>query len=132
MKMIMVAGAVIRNERQEILCALRSSRMSMSGLWEFPGGKLEPHESAETCLIREIEEELGCLIEVGSSIEDTLYQYPEIQVRLLTYYATIKRGVPVPREHEKLIWLPASELDGLEWAPADLPTVQRLMNGMNA
>jgi 8-oxo-dGTP diphosphatase len=126
MKSVIVAGAVIINERQETLCALRSAVMSMPGLWEFPGGKLEPGETAAACLVREIEEELGCTIQVGALIEDTVHDYPHLRVRLITHFATIQHGFPVPREHEKLIWLPASELDGLNWAPADIPTVKRL------
>jgi len=132
MKSIVVAGAVIINERLETLCALRSSQMSMPGLWEFPGGKLEPGETAEACLIREIEEELGCTIEVGAQVEDTLHTYPEVTVRLITYFAVIKKGTPTPREHEKLVWLPTSELESLEWAPADIPAVKRLIEELKA
>ncbi|WP_461671106.1 8-oxo-dGTP diphosphatase MutT [Mycobacterium tuberculosis] len=127
MKSIVVAGAVIVNESRQILCALRSESMSMPGLWEFPGGKLELGETAESCLVREIEEELGCSVEVGDLIEDIVYDYPAVQVRLITHFAAITGGTPIPREHAKLEWRDVLELETLDWAPADVPTVKRLL-----
>jgi 8-oxo-dGTP diphosphatase len=127
-KMIHVAGAVIQNAQGEILCALRSAGMSMPGLWEFPGGKLETGESPQSCLVREIKEELGCEIEVGGMIADVEHDYPSIRVHLMTYFAAIVSGVPEAREHERLEWLPASRLRELEWAPADLSTVDKLLS----
>lgn len=127
-KSIVVAGAVIVNESRQILCALRSESMSMPGLWEFPGGKLEAGETAESCLVREIEEELGCTVEVGALIEDIVYDYPAIRVRLITHFAMITGGsTPIPREHAKLEWRDVFELETLAWAPADVPTVKRLL-----
>jgi 8-oxo-dGTP diphosphatase len=127
MKIIDVVGAVIMNDKKEVLCALRSQRMSMPGFWEFPGGKVEPGEDPKAALIREIQEELGCLIEVGDFITDEPYGYPKVTIRLLTYYASIVHGKPKANEHEKLIWLPKEELRTLQWAPADLPTIARIM-----
>lgn len=127
MKSIVVAGAVIVNESRQILCALRSEFMSMPRLWEFPGGKLESGETAESCLVREIEEELGCSVEVGDLIEDIVYDYPAVQVRLITHFAAIIGGTPIPREHAKLEWRDVLELETLDWAPADVPTVKRLL-----
>jgi len=126
-KTIHVAGAVIRNQDGDVLCALRSQTMSMPGLWEFPGGKLEANETAEQCLVREIEEELGCIIQVGRLIADVVHEYPSIRVRLVTYESSLAIGTPAAREHERLIWLPVNRLTELEWAPADLPTVDALI-----
>ncbi|RJX38785.1 (deoxy)nucleoside triphosphate pyrophosphohydrolase [Paenibacillus pinisoli] len=126
-KTIHVAGAVIRNQDGYVLCALRSRTMSMPGLWEFPGGKLEAEETAEQCLVREIEEELGCIIQVGRLIADVVHEYPTIRVRLVTYESSLASGTPAAREHERLIWLPVNRLTELEWAPADLPTVDALI-----
>jgi len=127
MKQIDVAGAVIFNEKKEILCAQRSSSMSLPGLWEFPGGKIEPGESPESCLVREIREELGCQIEVHERIADATHQYPNLAVLLITHRAKIIEGAPAPKEHAQLVWLPLSELPSLEWAPADIPTVRALL-----
>jgi 8-oxo-dGTP diphosphatase len=126
MKKVDVVGAVILNEANEILCALRSQKMSLPGLWEFPGGKIEPNETPQGSLIREIQEELNCTITVGELVADAAYEYPTIIVRLITYLAKIIDGVPVASEHEKLIWLPVDQLLTLEWAPADLPTIEVL------
>jgi 8-oxo-dGTP diphosphatase len=116
----------MRNDAGEVLCALRSAAMSMPGLWEFPGGKIEPDEDPKQALQREIREELGCDITVGDLVADATHAYPHIMVRLLTYEASIEQGAAVPSEHELLIWLPVTQLHTLEWAPADLPTLRAL------
>lgn len=126
MKKVDVVGAVIFNEKSEVLCALRSQNMSLPGLWEFPGGKIEPGETPQECLVREIQEELNCTIQVGELVADAAHEYPTVIVRLITYTATITEGTPIPSEHEKLIWLPLTQLHTLEWAPADLPTLDEL------
>ncbi|GGI10912.1 (deoxy)nucleoside triphosphate pyrophosphohydrolase [Gottfriedia solisilvae] len=126
-KQIKVVGAVIRNNENRILCALRSPEMSLPNVWEFPGGKIEKGERPEETLVREVYEELGCEIEVFELVEDVLHEYPSIVVNLLTYEARIKTGRPVPNEHAKLAWKKISELEELEWAPADIPTVENLM-----
>lgn len=127
MKKVDVVGAVIINEEGKILCALRSSQMSLPGLWEFPGGKIEQGETPEETLVREIREELECEIEVGEFIVDDVYEYPSVAVRLITYFAKVTGGVPIPKEHERLEWVDRGELLKLEWAPADIPTIKKLM-----
>jgi len=126
-KCIRVVGAVIYNERSEILCALRSPEMSMSNLWEFPGGKMEEHEKPEDALVREIQEELGCMIAVDGKIKEVHHEYPDIIVNLLTYKARIVEGEPNAKEHAQLKWVPLQNLDSLNWAPADIPTVEELL-----
>jgi 8-oxo-dGTP diphosphatase len=127
MKLVDVVGAVIRNEKNEVLCALRSQTMSLSGLWEFPGGKIEHGEAPQESLRREIREELNCEIEVGELVADVTYPYPTINVHLMTFFAQIVRGEPMPAEHEKLVWVPRTQLRELTWAPADIPTVDKLL-----
>lgn len=126
MKTLDVAGAVILNAQGEILCALRGPGMSMPGFWEFPGGKLEAGEAPRACLRREIQEELGCDVEVGALIAEVEHAYPTVVVRLSTYYARLTAGEPQAHEHAELRWLPLSRLRELEWAPADLPTIEAL------
>jgi len=121
-----VVGAVIENEAGEVLCARRSDAMGRGGLWEFPGGKIEPGESPEESLRREIREELGCEIAVGEQIAEAVHGYPDLVVRLITYRARLTGGLPEAREHAELRWVPVGRLGELEWAPADLPTVRRL------
>ncbi len=131
MKIVDVVGAVIWNEHNEVLCALRSQAMSLPGLWEFPGGKIEIGETPQESLIREIQEELDCVIKVTEFVAEVTYEYPTVIVRLITYNATIINGIPTPKEHEKLLWLPIKQLTTLEWAPADLPTIDEVMKLSN-
>jgi 8-oxo-dGTP diphosphatase len=126
MKYVKVVGAVIVDEKDKILCAKRSKKMSMPGMWEFPGGKVEQDEDEKEALKREIKEELLCEIEVGTKIAETLHQYPSITVMLITYYATVLNGVPVNKEHEELVWIEKEKLKTLDWAEADIPTVKLL------
>ena len=122
-KKVSVVGAAIFNERNEVLCALRSPKMSLPNYWEFPGGKINEGEMPQEALVREIKEELGCLINVGGKIEEVDYEYENIIVHLVTYKANIKSGIPKALEHAELIWVHVNNLLELKWALADLPTV---------
>jgi 8-oxo-dGTP diphosphatase len=127
-KQIKVVAAIIENDQNEILCALRSPAMSMGNQWEFPGGKVEENEDPYTALVREISEELGCTIETSHEIfNDNTHEYDAIAVNLLSIKAKIVQGTPIAREHSKLIWLKREKLASLKWAPADLPAVKQLM-----
>ncbi|WP_028403291.1 (deoxy)nucleoside triphosphate pyrophosphohydrolase [Ectobacillus panaciterrae] len=127
-KTVKVVGAVSFNEQGDILCALRSTEMSHPNLWEFPGGKTEEGEKPEEALVREIKEELDCTVEVYELIEDTTYEYEKVIVNLLTYKTKITKGTPEAKEHAELKWVPLQELRSLEWAPADIPTVEALLS----
>ncbi len=96
-KTIKVAAAVIQNENNEILCALRSPTMSLPNLWEFPGGKLEEGENAREALVREIEEELDCKIVTGDVIADIHHEYEKVIVNLISIKAKIVSGKPVAK-----------------------------------
>lgn len=127
MKEVEVVGAVIYDQQAGYLCALRGKNMSQGGLWEFPGGKVERGEEPKEALKREIEEELGCAIEVGDHIATTVHDYPHLRVKLHTYQARLSKGIPIAKEHEELRWVSAEDLSMLEWAPADIPTVDKLL-----
>lgn len=106
--------------------------MSLPGKWEFPGGKIEAGETPEQALRREMEEELLCKVEVGAHVETTRYEYDFGIVTLTTFYATLLQGEPVPTEHSEIRWIPMAELGLVDWAAADIPTVQRLVSEFSA
>lgn len=127
-KTIKVVAAIIENEKNEVLCALRSTRMSIPNLWEFPGGKVEVSEDLHNALIREIAEELQCEIETDNKISfDHTHEYETFIINLIAIKAHITDGTPVPSEHDKIIWLKRENLSSLKWAPADIPIVEALI-----
>ena len=121
-KHISVVGAVITSDGL-VLCAQRGETGELPGMWEFPGGKIESGESMRDALKREIEEELGCSVEVGRQIESTTHEYDFGAITLTTFYCQIFEGTPLPKEHLTLKWVHPSELNELDWAPADIPAV---------
>ncbi|MCT2183849.1 (deoxy)nucleoside triphosphate pyrophosphohydrolase [Brevibacterium casei] len=125
-KEINVVGAVVVNNGK-VLSARRSPSMSLAGLWEFPGGKIEPGETPQDALTREMREELLCSVEVGEQVESTRHEYEFGFVTLTTFYSTIDEGEPRLTEHSEIRWIPAAELDSVEWAPADVPAVEKIM-----
>ncbi|KXH80970.1 (deoxy)nucleoside triphosphate pyrophosphohydrolase [Sporosarcina sp. HYO08] len=130
-KTVHVVGAIIENENGEILCALRGPDMVLPNYWEFPGGKIENGESKEEALSREIQEELGCVIEVFNQVDDTIYEYEQVIVRLETFMAKIVSGEPKASEHAEIKWVSRKELSSLNWAPADIPAIHKLVNAVS-
>lgn len=125
-KTVHVVGAIIENENNEIFCALRSPDMTLPNYWEFPGGKIEDGESPEEALAREIKEEFNCSIQVGEKVEDTTYEYEKVIVRLETYMAKLVEGEPQAQEHAETKWVTREEMRKLNFAPADIPAVEKV------
>jgi len=122
MKHLHVTCAIIEKDGL-ILAAQRSANMDMPLKWEFPGGKIEPWETSEECLIREILEEMGIHIRVGESLPSITHQYPAFTVTLYPFICSIESGDILLHEHSAINWLPPSELHTLDWADADLPVL---------
>jgi 8-oxo-dGTP diphosphatase len=125
-KRINVVGAVL-TRAQTILAAQRSSTMSLPGMWEFPGGKIEQDESPKEALLRELKEELLCSAEIGKHIQTTEHEYDFGIVILTTYYCSLTGDEPRLTEHSEIRWIHVAELDQLNWAPADIPAVKKIM-----
>lgn len=125
-KKVHVVGAIIENDQNEIFCAKRSPEMTLPNYWEFPGGKIEPDETPEQALTREIQEELNCTILVGDKVEDTTYEYETFIVRLETYKSKLVDGQPIATEHAETKWVKRCDLTQLDFAPADIPAVEKI------
>jgi 8-oxo-dGTP diphosphatase len=112
-----VGAAIVRDGR--LLAARRTAPPELAGRWELPGGKVEPGESPDSALRREVAEELGCAIEVTRWLATSV---PIDGARVLTVaLARITRGEPRPVEHDAVCWLDATELESVDWLPADRP-----------
>ncbi|WP_436700265.1 (deoxy)nucleoside triphosphate pyrophosphohydrolase [Nocardioides sp. BYT-33-1] len=125
---IEVVGAVIVRDGL-VLCAQRRPGGETGGLWEFPGGKIEPGESAREALEREIREELHCEVAVGAELATTTHRYGFGTVTLTTFHCELISGTPVLTEHAAVTWRPTHALLDLAWAPADVPAVELLAAG---
>ncbi len=125
-KTVKVVAAVIENENNELLCALRSHDMSIPNMWEFPGGKVEKDEDVHTALKREIEEELSCQIETQELFDENVHEYDNFIIHLIAIKANLVAGTPTTSEHAKLVWLKRENLSSLQWAPADVPFIEKL------
>ncbi|MCQ2010909.1 (deoxy)nucleoside triphosphate pyrophosphohydrolase [Sporolactobacillus sp. STSJ-5] len=126
-KTLSVVAAILENANKEILCALRSPKMSISNHWEFPGGKIQDGETPAEAIEREIREELKCSIEAKEIFLTSHHDYETFSIDLTAITCKLVEGFPTAHEHSKLIWLKRENLDSLKWAPADVATVERLV-----
>lgn len=118
------AGILRRGGR--VLIARRRMTRRMGGMWEFPGGKVEPGETPEDALRRELREELGIEVRVGALLQAVEHRYDWGAIRLVAYEVEILRGEPEPLDHDDLAWVPPSELMRYNCTPADLPIIATL------
>ena len=131
-KHIHVTCAIIEHEGR-VLATQRSSTMSMPHKWEFPGGKIDPGETAEECLCRELWEEIGIEARIGRSLPASTHEYSTFTITLHPFVCTIEEGEIVLHEHAALLWLLPSQLHTLDWAEADIPVLAAYLstNGGN-
>ncbi|WP_206046882.1 NUDIX domain-containing protein [Mangrovimicrobium sediminis] len=122
-KIDVTAALIVKDGR--ILAARRAPGKHLAGYWEFPGGKLEPNETPESCLERELAEEFSISTRVHSFIGESVHDYGEKVVRLLGYEVEHTAGDFELVDHDELRWLSVDELYEVEWAPADIPLVEQ-------
>ncbi len=125
-----VVGAAIRDGRA-VLAAARAYPPALAGLWEFPGGKLEPGETEAEALRRECREELGVDITVGERVTGDL-STGDGRYLLRVYYAALAGGEPHAKEHAELRWLQPEELDSVPWLPGNRPAVDAIREALGA
>ncbi len=125
-KTIKVVAAVIRDGDR--IFATQRGYGDYKDWWEFPGGKIEPGETPEAALAREIREELAVEIEVGEYLTSVEYDYPEFHLSMACYWCRIREGEPKLLEHEAARWLEIKQLGEVQWLPADVLVVGEIEN----
>ena len=125
MKQIEVVAAII--QRDGAYFATQRGYGEFEGMWEFPGGKIEPGESREVALKREIQEELGIDITIDKFLCTTEYDYPSFHLTMYCYLCGIETWEIELREHKSARWLTEELLDSVEWLPADMEVVEMLV-----
>lgn len=126
MKTVKVVAAIIINNNR-VFATQRGYGEFKDG-WEFPGGKIEPGETPQEALVREIKEELDTEIGVKDYLETVEYDYPEFHLSMDCFFCVIKSGELVLKEHEAAKWLTAETLDSVDWLPADKGLIEEIRN----
>ena len=129
MKTIRVVAAVIRKDNR-IFATQRGYGEFKDG-WEFPGGKIEPGETPQEALVREIREELETEIRVGDLIDTIEYDYPTFHLSMDCFWCEIVEGSLELKEHEAAKWLDRESLYTVDWLPADVALVEKIRKGID-
>ena len=125
MKTVNVVAAIIR--KGDLLFATQRGYGDFKDGWEFPGGKVEPGETPEDALEREIREELDADIVVGDHLVTVEYDYPGFHLSMACYWAELAPDSKMRLlEHEAAKWLSIDEIDSVDWLPADVEVVERI------
>ena len=132
MKTIKVVAAIICNDMKEKNKIFTTARGygELKGGWEFPGGKVEPGETPQQALIREIIEELDTEIKVGELIDTVEYDYPTFHLSMDCFWAEVKAGHLELKEAEAAKWLTKDQLDSVTWLPADILLIDQIRKCM--
>ena len=132
MKTVKVVAAIIcddMKEKNKIFATARGYG-DLKGGWEFPGGKVEPGETSQQALIREIIEELDTEIKVGELIDTLEYDYPTFHLSMDCFWAEVKAGHLELKEAEAAKWLTKNQLDSIDWLPADILLIDQIRKCM--
>ncbi len=125
MKTLEVTAAIIRQDGKFLICQ-RPANKNCGLLWEFPGGKIEPGETGEQCIIRECQEELGVTLRVERELTDITHEYPDRIVHLHFFLCDIVQGELERKEHNAFAWITSEEIPQYEFCPADKKMLQSL------
>lgn len=119
-----VAGAIIKDNK--VFSAQRGNKGETRFKWEFPGGKIEPGETPEEALARELKEELNIVVKVHELITSIVDEYETQILHIDTYRCTLISGTPTLNEHIDMAWSTKDELDKLTFSAADAPTLKKI------
>jgi len=125
-----VCCALIMRKSGEILVAQRGAAMRLPLKWEFPGGKVETGETAEACIVREIEEELSITVKIIERLTSHVNGTGSKAICLIPFLCEITGGEIRLTEHAKFMWLFPEELSAVDWAEADLPILNDYLNNL--
>ena len=125
MKQIQVAAAIIHDAQGRIFATQRGYG-DWKDYWEFPGGKMEPGETPQQALMREIREELETQIKIEKHVTTIEYDYPTFHLTMHCYWCSLVGSQPTLLEHEAARWLPKDQLRSVNWLPADLSILDKL------
>ncbi len=133
MKTMKVVAAIICNdmERKNKIFATARGYGDLKGGWEFPGGKVEPGETPQQALKREIMEELSTEIKVGELIDTIEYDYPTFHLSMDCFWAEVITGQLELKEAEAAKWLTKDQLENVAWLPADITLIDKIRQHMN-
>ena len=123
--------AAILEKNGKILIARRKADDRQGGKWEFPGGTLEPDETAQACLQREMQEEFGIAVAVGRFFGESVYHYDHGKIKLRAYRASWESGRIRLNDHADFRWVLPEQLAEYDFAPADIPFVRKLRRKEN-
>lgn len=127
--MLLVTAGILRNGERILICQRRAGTQ-FALKWELPGGTVEPDESPETCLKRELAEELGIDAEIGACVYATEHSYPNgVAVRLLFFHVPRFEGAPANKVFEQVAWVRPEELPGYDFLEADRELIAKLACG---
>jgi 8-oxo-dGTP diphosphatase len=127
-RLVLVAACALIDADGRVLIAQRPQGRSMAGLWEFPGGKVEPGERPEQCLIRELKEELGITVreECLAPLTFASHSYPDFHLLMPLYVCRRWEGIVIAQEQQALKWVRPGELKNYPMPPADEPLISHL------
>lgn len=128
LKLVLVSAGVLIDQDGKVLICTRPEGKDMAGFWEFPGGKVQPNETPETALIRELKEELNidtrnsCLAPIGFAS----HAYEKFHLLMPVFACRVWQGIPSPQEGQKLAWVDIMKLPNYKMPPADIPLIALL------
>ena len=120
-----VVAALIWREGKFMICQRPASK-ARGLLWEFVGGKVEAGETPQEALIRECREEIDVLLSVGDVFMDVTHKYPDLEVHLTLFHATVASGEPKKLEHNDIRWITPQEIPDYDFCPADVEILQKI------